>query len=219
MIEDCLKVTSYFGERERIDGALFSDVLLGVFEQSAVTTSILLRASGGFGLRHHLRGDQTLTMSEDPSVVAIAVDTHDRIAPMLPRLAGMQQTGMLTVERARLVTRCVPESAPVPDQLSEATKLTIYLGRHERILGRRAHLAVCDLLKLRGVAGATVLVGVDGTTRGERERARFLARNHDVPTMVMAVGAGARIAEVLPELVSQPGASDDQCRTGPRVQA
>ena len=103
MIEDCLKVTSYFGERERIDGALFSDVLLGVFEQSAVTTSILLRASGGFGLRHHLRGDQTLTMSEDPSVAAIAIDTHDRIAPMLPRLAGMQQTGMLTVERARLV--------------------------------------------------------------------------------------------------------------------
>ena len=201
MIEDCLKVTSYFGERERIDGALFSDVLLGVFEQSAVNTSILLRASGGFGLRHHLRGDQTLTMSEDPSVVAIAVDTHERIAPMLPLLAGMQETGMLTVERARLVTDRSGIGS-LPDQLSEATKLTIYLGRHERILGRRAHLAVCDLLKLRGVAGATVLVGVDGTTRGERERARFLARNHDVPTMVMAVGAGARIAEVLPELVS-----------------
>ena len=202
MIEDCLKVTSYFGERERIDGALFSDVLLGVFEQSAVTTSILLRASGGFGLRHHLRGDQTLTMSEDPSVAAIAIDTHDRIAPMLPRLAGMQQKGMLTVERARLVLDA-SGIGPVPDQLSEATKLTIYLGRHERISGRRAHLAVCDLLKLRGVAGATVLVGVDGTSRGERERARFLARNHDVPTMVMAVGDGARIAEVLPELVGQ----------------
>ena len=202
MIEDCLKVTSYFGERERVDGALFSDVLLDLFEQSAVTTSILLRASGGFGLRHHLRGDQTLTMSEDPSVAAIAIDTHDRIAPMLPQLAGMQQKGMLTVERARLVLDA-SGIGPVPDQLSEATKLTIYLGRHERISGRRAHLAVCDLLKLGGVAGATVLVGVDGTSRGERERARFLARNHDVPTMVMAVGDGARIAEVLPELVAQ----------------
>ena len=202
MIEDCLKVTSYFGERERVDGVLFSDALLGLFEQSAVTTSILLRASGGFGLRHHLRGDQTLTMSEDPSVAAIAIDTRDRIAQMLPRLAGMQQTGMLTVERAGLVLDA-SGIGPVPDQLSEATKLTIYLGRHERVSGRPAHLAVCDLLKLRGVAGATVLVGVDGTIRGERERARFLARNHDVPTMVMAVGDGARIAAVVPELVGR----------------
>jgi PII-like signaling protein len=200
VIEDCLKVTSYFGERERIDGSFFSDVLLDTFEEYGVTTSILLRAAGGFGIRHHLRGDQTLSMSEDPSVVAVAVDTRARVAPMLPALAALQQKGMLTVERARLVhDHSTPEL--LPEQLREATKLTIYVGRHERILRRPAHVAICDLLKQQGVAGASVLVGVDGTSNGDRERARFLGRNRDVPTMVIAIGDGARIQLVLPELV------------------
>jgi len=202
VITDCLKVTSYFGERERIGGRLFSDVLLDTFEEYGVGTSTLLRATAGFGLRHHLRGDQTLTLSEDPSVTAVAVDSRDRITPMLPRLAALQQRGMLTVERARLVSAgSGPE--PLPGQLDEATKLTVYLGRHERVGDRRAHLVVCDLLKARGVAGATVLVGVDGTSRGRRERARFLARNLEVPTIVVAVGEGTRVGRVLPELVDR----------------
>jgi PII-like signaling protein len=59
---------------------------------------------------------------------------------------------------------------------------------------------VCDLLHRRGVAGATALLGVDGTAHGERRRARFFAGNPDVPMMVIAVGAHERIAAVLPEL-------------------
>jgi PII-like signaling protein len=201
VIDDCLKVTSYFGERERVDGSLFSDVLLDTFEEYGVTTSILLRAAGGFGLQHHLRGDQTLTMSEDPSVMAIAVDTRARVAPMVPVLAALQHKGLLTVERARLVhDGSVPGIMPGP--LLVATKLTIYLGRHERIARRPAHVAICDLLKQRGVAGASVLMGLDGTSNGNRERARFLARNQDVPTMVLAVGDGIRIQHVLSELLN-----------------
>ena len=45
-----------------------------------------------------------------------------------------------------------------------------------------------------------MLLGVDGTARGERRRARFFAANAQVPLMVIAVGAGERIAAALPEL-------------------
>jgi len=41
---------------------------------------------------------------------------------------------------------------------------------------------------------------VDGTAHGVRERARFFARNVDVPMMVIAVGSGEQISRVLPEL-------------------
>jgi PII-like signaling protein len=61
-------------------------------------------------------------------------------------------------------------------------------------------VAVCDLLHRRGVAGATALLGVDGTARGRRERASFFSRNAEVPMMVVAVGSGDRIGQVLPEL-------------------
>jgi len=63
-----------------------------------------------------------------------------------------------------------------------------------------AFIAVCDLLHRRGIAGASVLLGVDGTRHGIRERARFFGRNTQVPMMVIAVGSGERIARVLPEL-------------------
>jgi PII-like signaling protein len=59
---------------------------------------------------------------------------------------------------------------------------------------------VVALLHDRGVAGATVLLGVDGTAHGERQRARFFGANVRVPMMVIAVGDGERIARLLPEL-------------------
>jgi PII-like signaling protein len=86
------------------------------------------------------------------------------------------------------------------DRTAWATKLTVYLGRQERALGAPAFVAICELLRRRGIAGATAILGVDGTARGLRRRARFLARNAEVPMMIIAVGSGERIDHVLPEL-------------------
>lgn len=201
MIDDCLKVTSYFGERLRLGRRFYSDVLLDAFEEHDVATSILLRATGGFGLRHRLRTDQTLTMSEDPSVMAIAVDTPARMNLVLPRLAELQPRGMVTVERARVIRDDVTAS-PAAYEHHVETQLTIYVGRGERTSRVPIHLALCDRLQRSGVSGASVLVGVDGTDHGERQRARFWDRNLDVPSMVLAVGPSDRMAGVLPELGS-----------------
>jgi PII-like signaling protein len=59
---------------------------------------------------------------------------------------------------------------------------------------------VVDLLHRHGVAGATALLGVDGTVRGVRRRARFFGANAEVPVMIISVGDGDRIAAALPEL-------------------
>jgi len=82
----------------------------------------------------------------------------------------------------------------------EETKLTLYLGRQERVYRVPAFVAVCDLLHRRGVDGATALLGVDGTAHGRRQRAAFFSRNAEVPMMIIAVGAGEQISRVLPEL-------------------
>jgi PII-like signaling protein len=63
-----------------------------------------------------------------------------------------------------------------------------------------AFQAVCDLLYRREIAGATVLLGVDGTHHGVLYRSRFFGRNAEVPIMIIAVGDGHAIALVLPEL-------------------
>lgn len=199
MNEDCLKLTTYFGERHRTEHGLVADALLELYGGHKLQTSILLRGAEGFGLKHHLRTDRLLTLSEDLPVVSVAVDTREHIEQVLPDVAALEHRGLITLERARMLTG---EIGPVDllEELHEATKLTVYVGRQERVFRTPAFLAVCDLLYRRGIAGATVLLGVDGTTHGTRERARFFGRNANVPLMIIAVGSGERIGRVLPEL-------------------
>jgi PII-like signaling protein len=196
---DCLKLTTYFGERDRTDDGFVADALLDLYGRRGAAVSVLLRGAAGFGVKHHLRSDRLLTLSEDLPLVTVAVDTRERIQSLVGDVTGLKRRGLVTLERARLLTG---EIAPVelPAELHEAAKLTVYVGRREQVAGSPAYLAICDLLQRRGIAGATVLLGVDGTAHGERRRARFFGRNADVPLMIVAVGAGPRIARVLPEL-------------------
>ena len=63
-------------------------------------------------------------------------------------------------------------------------------------------MAIVDLLHRHGVLSATVLLGVDGTAHGVRERARFFGRNAQVPLMIIAVGHGAELSALLPEIAA-----------------
>jgi PII-like signaling protein len=193
--EDCLKLTLYFGERDRAGHRFLADALLDLYGERELQISLLLRGAEGFGVKHHLHASRLLSLSEDLPLVSVAVDTRERIDALLPEVTRLQRGGLLTLERARMLTGELGSTA-----LAEETKLTVYAGRAERSGGMPTYAAVCELLHARGLAGATVLLGVDGTAHGERERARFFGRNRDVPVMIVAVGAGPAIAGVLPEL-------------------
>lgn len=196
---DCLKLTTYFGERQRTGGRFVADALLDLYERREVQVSLMLRGAEGFGLKHHLRTDRLLTLSEDLPLVTVAVDARERIEPLLEEVVELKRHGLITLERARMLTGEIPHLT-LPEDLHEATKLTVYVGRQERVGGVSAFVAVCELLHRRGIAGATVLLGVDGTAHGVRQRARFLGSNSEVPMMIISVGAGSEIAAVLPEL-------------------
>ena len=199
MNEDCLKLTTYFGERHRTEDQFVADALLDLYGRREVEVSVMLRGAEGFGHRHHRRSDRLLTLSEDLPLVSVAVDARPRIESLLDEVVAVKRRGLITLERARMLTGEILPAA-LPEELHEETKLTVYVGRQERIYGVPAFVAVCDLLHRRGIAGATVLLGVDGTAHGVRERARFFGRNPAVPMMIVAVGSGANIARVLPEL-------------------
>jgi PII-like signaling protein len=199
--EDCLKLTIYFGERDRLDGQFLADRLLDIYEDHGLAVSVLMRGVEGFGVKHHLRTDRLLTLSEDLPVVAVAVDTRERIERVLAEVGAINFDGLVTIERARMLTGEIG-AVQLPDDPYDATKLTLYFGRGMRINGSPAYEAALDRLHRSGVDGATVLLGVDGTVSGTRRRARFLSRNTAVPVMVISVGSGERIATVVPELAS-----------------
>ena len=199
MDQESLKLTTYFPERQRTKDRFVAEAMLNLFGERKIATSIMLRGVAGFGSRHHLRSDQSLSMSEDPPVAVIAVDTKPTIESLLDPVLALTKRGLVTLERARLLR---DDIGPVTlgDELHEATKLTVYVGRKEQVYGVPAYVALCDLMYRRGLAGASVFLGVDGTAHGRRERARFFDRNADVPVMIIAVGSGDRIGRVLPEL-------------------
>ncbi|WP_396922405.1 DUF190 domain-containing protein [Mycolicibacterium sp.] len=195
MSTEYLKLTAYFGERQRHEHWFVSDELLRLYGETDVATSVLMRGIASFGPRHELRSDETLSMSEDPPVAVAAVDTAEKIAALAERTVALVPRGLITLERAQLLTR--DSAAPM---VHETAKVTIYVGRQHRVGGAPAYRAVCAALHRHGFAGATVFLGVDGTAHGERHRARFFSRNADVPIMVVAVGTGEQAQAALHEL-------------------
>jgi PII-like signaling protein len=159
----------------------------------------MLRGIEGFGVKHHLRTDRLLTLSEDLPLVAVAVDRPDRIEAALSEIRELRFDGLVTLERAELLDDRAIE-APGDEQL----KLTLYLGRGVRTEGIAAHEHAVAALRTAGVAGATVLAGVDGTLAGNRRRARFFSRNAEVPAMVISVGTAADLRQAVAAFGSLP---------------
>lgn len=171
-----MKLTVYFGEDDGL-----SPALLDLFASHDVRASVLLRGIEGFGSKQHLRSDRLLTLSEDLPLVAVAVDSEERIEAIRADVETMMGEGLVTTERTA--------EAPPGDDV----KLTVYCGRSQ-------FRPVVDLLHRNGVEGATVLLGVDGTMHRERRRARFFAANTDVPLLVVAVGSAQRVTAALDAL-------------------
>jgi len=198
-VQTCLKLTTYFGERDRSGRRFLSDALLDVYERHGFQASVLLRGVEGFGAKHHLQSQRLLTLSEDLPLVSVAVDTRERIGAAMPEVTELSTHGLVTLERARMLTGGFGE-VTLPEELHEATKLTVYCGRQERVGGQPAFVAIVELLHRHGAAGASVFLGVDGTSHGLRRRARFFGRNAAVPLMVISVGAGEALAAACAEL-------------------
>lgn len=201
MNEDCLKLTTYFGERDRADGAFLADALFDVYERQGLTTSVLLRGIEGFGLKHGLHTQRLLTLSEDLPVVSVAVDAREKIEAALRAVVPLMRDGLVSLERARMLTGPFDEIdlASAPD---DAIKLTVYGGRAERAGRALAYVRAVDLARANGLTGASAIPGVDGTLHGERRRARFFSRNVDVPLMLLCVGPADAAARALPELAA-----------------
>jgi PII-like signaling protein len=200
-----MRLTVYLGDRDRVEGRLLADVLLDCYTRHGVRSSVLLRGVEGFGIKHRLASERLLTLSEDLPLLALAVDTPERIDAVLAEVLPLTGDGTITLERARLLDG--DEAGAPLEPGSDAVKLTAYAGRQERIGEKPAYMEIVECLHGHGVAGASVLLGLDGTVHGVRRRARFLARNAQVPMMIQSVGEAHTIAAALAELSGSSSAN------------
>jgi PII-like signaling protein len=194
---DLLRMTAYAGERARSSDRFTADGLLDLYGSAAVAHSIVVRGIAGFGPRHDLRSDVTLTGSEDPPIAVTAVDAAAKIRALAADAADLVPRGLITLESVR--------SADGPMPSGPTVTVTAFVRRGQRIAGVLAYETVGAVLHRYGFSTVTGYLGVDGTAGGNRRRAAFFSRNVAVPAMVVAVGPGARAVAALEDVRATPG--------------
>ena len=87
-----------------------------------------------------------------------------------------------------------------------ALLVRIYVGEADHHDGKPLYQAIVELLRARGLAGATVLRGIEGFGANARlHTTRLLRLSEDLPVLIEAVDAEDRIRAVLPELDEMVG--------------
>jgi PII-like signaling protein len=201
-VTEALKLWVYFGDSQLTGSDLTSDALMDSLSRRHVAVSALCRGIEGFGLGRRIHTERFPDLSTDLPLVACAVDSRERIRALLDDVDGVVADGLVTLERARLARGEEVAQAEFPSGPGRAAKLTVYCGRLERgATGRRpAYREAVEVLRRHGAAGATALLGVDGTYHGWRRRATFFSPRRDSPLMIISVGPRETLAAALPEL-------------------
>jgi uncharacterized protein len=77
----------------------------------------------------------------------------------------------------------------------------IYIGESDHWHGKPLYEAIVNLLRERGMAGATVLRGIEGFgARSHLHTTRILRLSEDLPVLIEFVDVEERVRAILPEL-------------------
>lgn len=83
----------------------------------------------------------------------------------------------------------------------DARLLRIFIGESDTHDGRPLYQAIVEILRRKGLAGATVLRGIEGFGKSSRlHTAHILGLSEDLPIVVECVDTADRIEAVLPAL-------------------
>lgn len=92
------------------------------------------------------------------------------------------------------------------DQSGTGLLVRIYLGESDRWHSKPLYQAILELLRTRGLAGATVLRGIEGFgAKQHLHSTRILSLSEDLPVLIEVVDDEAKIRAVLPELDAMLG--------------
>jgi PII-like signaling protein len=83
----------------------------------------------------------------------------------------------------------------------DALELRIFIGEADRWHGRPLHEAILARLMAEGMAGATVLRGIEGFGRNAHlHTSKLLRLSEDLPIVIDVIDSAVRIRAVLPAL-------------------
>lgn len=94
----------YIGERDKHDGRPLYEAIVRLLRERHFAGATVLRAIMGFGANARIRTQKVMDLSLDMPIVVECVDEEPKIRAVLPELDLMIGGGLITLERAHVIT-------------------------------------------------------------------------------------------------------------------
>jgi PII-like signaling protein len=94
----------FIGENDRWHGKPLYEAIVSRAREAGLAGATVLRGLMGYGAASRIHTAKVLRLSEDLPIVVEIVDRPDRIAAFLPALDEMVSDGLVTLERAQVIT-------------------------------------------------------------------------------------------------------------------
>lgn len=87
-----------------------------------------------------------------------------------------------------------------------AKRVTIFIGESDRWQHKPLHTAIVEMLREEGLAGATVLKGIEGFGKDSRlHTASLLRLSEDLPVVLTFVDIAERVERIMPRVDEMVG--------------
>ncbi len=92
----------YITESDRAGSMPLFEAIVQKAEEVGLSGATVLRASMGFGPKHHMVAAKVLRLSADLPILVEVIDTRAKIDELLPHLEKMIEHGLATLEPVEL---------------------------------------------------------------------------------------------------------------------
>ncbi|HVH82721.1 MAG TPA: DUF190 domain-containing protein [Steroidobacteraceae bacterium] len=109
---DALLLRIFVGEDDRHDHKPLYEAIVLKAREHHIAGATVLRGPMGFGHSSRIHTTKILRLSEDLPLVIEIVDSEDKINAFLPVLDDMMGSGLVTLEKVRVLRYGVAEAVP-----------------------------------------------------------------------------------------------------------
>lgn len=101
--QDAQLLRIFIGETDKYDGKSLAEAIVLKARETGLAGATVLRGPMGYGQSSHLHTAKILRLSEDMPLVIEIVDAEDKIAAFLPVIDGMIGSGLVTLEKVKVL--------------------------------------------------------------------------------------------------------------------
>ena len=94
----------HIGERDKWKGRPLYEAVVSLLRERQYAGATVFRGIMGFGATARIHTDTVLRLSVDLPLVVECIDTEEKIDAILPELDEMLDGGLITLERAKVIT-------------------------------------------------------------------------------------------------------------------